>query len=72
MISITLILIWLVIFLAWYFYQKITKKITEYDDLGVPYMRPIATFLNFVKVMSMRVHFIDNLEKIYQLHKNDK
>lgn len=69
---ITLILIWALIFLGWYFYQKITAKVREYDELGVPYMRPMATFMNFIKVMSMRVHFLDNLEIIYQKHKTDK
>ena len=69
---ITLILLWAAIFLGWYFYQKITTKVREYDELGVPYMSPMATLLNFIKVMSMRVHFLDNLETIYQKHKNDK
>lgn len=68
----TLILLWVAIFLGWYFYQKITTKIREYDELGVPYLRPVATLLNFVKVMSMQVHFLDNIERIYHQHKSDK
>lgn len=70
--DVTLILIWIAVFLLYFVIKKFIAKLREFEAMEVPFVGPWDSLVNFLRVMTMRVHFIDNMEKIYEEHKKDK
>lgn len=63
--DILLIIIWIVIFIVWYYYQKIKKLYDEFDGLGIPYVGLFEGWKNMFKLITLKEGFIELMDRNY-------
>ena len=56
--DILLIIIWILILLGWYLYEKSKKVYNELESYGIPYEGAIKAFANKLELFLMRRHFV--------------
>lgn len=64
--DILLIVIWIVLFGGWYFYQKIKRRQEELDQLGIPYIGMMEGYKSLFKLITLKESFIDLMMKNYK------
>ncbi|KAG5667582.1 hypothetical protein PVAND_015559 [Polypedilum vanderplanki] len=70
--SITLIFIWILIFLFWFVYRKYKKNFDEFESYGLKYMKPWEGVGSFFKIMLLKITMFDAVEDFYRKFSGQK